>query len=121
MILDDLIDCEIDGFLLLLNIGRPLALDDNNRNAVYKQDDVWNAMLFMAEPFDFEFRCAVIHVVLWVFPVNVVNREAFGVSLYGLRYASSERKKIVSLLVLISRPCCPESFQSLERILNRVF
>ena len=90
LIVGQLINGQINGLFLGLSIGGALALHDNQRDAVDEQDDIGDIMFLIADPLHLKFRCAVKGIFLRVFPIDIVDGKAFGVSFNRLRYARSE-------------------------------
>lgn len=80
-------------------LGRALVLNDQDRNAINKGNDVAPLGLCGAGAFDSEFGRDVKDVVLGVLPIDETERVALRVAVDRLRDRRAKDKRIVDVLV----------------------
>src|SRR5512145_44799 len=78
---------------------RPLAFDDDERDAVDKDDDIGAARFVTAALFHDEFIADVIDVVFGMLPVYVIEVETARIARDGLRQANAEGEQFIDFLV----------------------
>ena len=80
-------------------LSRTLIFNHQNRDAVYKGNNIASFGLGRASAFNRKLRCDVVFIVRWVFPVNVTKRIAFGVARNRLCDRSAKDKVVVDILI----------------------
>ena len=77
----------------------PLALNDHQRNPVDEKHEVGPTGLLAAAALDYEFLGHVVGVVFGMFPVNIIELKALGISFDRLLQTLSHAQQVIRFLV----------------------